>query len=129
MKLNEETLLERNVNEPNGYSPIDHPEKALERRNLVLERRYEGDIISESEKEEAVEQELDLHISQRKSNPAYQAYVDLVKHEAEEKYGMSEEELKKNRYQIKTGLNEDAQQIAYDQFQNNAYFPEGEGVE
>src|SRR5699024_3953059 len=88
-----------------------------------------GDIISESEKEEAGEQELDLDISQRKSNPAYQADVDLVKNEDEEKYGISEEELKKNRYQIKTGLNEDAQQIAYDQFQNNAYFPEGEGVE
>src|SRR5699024_8523703 len=129
LTLDEAALLAGIVNAPNGYSPIDHPEKALERRNLVLERMYEGDIISESEKEEAGEQELDLDISQRKSNPAYQAYVDLVKHEAEEKYGISEEELKKNRYQIKTGLNEDAQQIAYDQFQNNAYFPEGEGVE
>src|SRR5699024_44014 len=70
----EADIFAENVNAPNGYSPIDHPEKALERRNLVLERMYEGDIISESEKEEAGEQELDLDISQRKSNPAYQAY-------------------------------------------------------
>src|SRR5699024_1715562 len=76
LTLDEAALLAGIVNAPNGYSPIDHPEKALERRNLVLERMYEGDIISESEKEEAGEQELDLDISQRKSNPAYQAYVD-----------------------------------------------------
>lgn len=129
LTLDESALLAGIVNAPNGYSPIDHPEKALDRRNLVLERMYEGDIITEEEKEEAGEQDLGLNVSQQKSNPAYQAYVDMVKEEAEDEYGISEEELKKNRYQIKTGLNEEAQQIAYDQFQYDGYFPQGDGVE
>ena len=37
LTLEEGALLAGIIKAPNGYSPIEHPEKALERRNLVLE--------------------------------------------------------------------------------------------
>lgn len=125
LNLEEAALLAGLVNAPNGYSPVDHPEKALKRRNLVLQRMYEGDVITKEEMEEAQGKEIELKLSQRKFNPAYQTYVDMVIKEASEIYDISQEELKTNRYRIITSLDENAQQIAYDQFQYDAFFPGG----
>lgn len=123
LSLEEGALLAGMVKAPNGYSPIDHEEKALNRRNLVLETMSDAGYISEEEAEEAAKKELQLNIAQRKINPAYHTIVDMVIKEAEELYGITLEELKMNRYRIVTSMNEDAQQIAFDQFQQDGYFP------
>src|SRR5699024_9687836 len=43
--------------------------------------------------------------------------------EAENKHGLSMEELKKGGYKIVTPLKEEFQEIAYENFQNGEYFP------
>ena len=50
LTVEEAALLAGIVNAPNGYSPVDHPDKALQRRNLVLDRMNEAGIITEDEK-------------------------------------------------------------------------------
>jgi penicillin-binding protein 2A len=123
LTLDEAALLAGIANAPNAYSPIDHPQKAKDRRNLVLKRMYEGEMITEDEMKQAQAKDIELNISQRKFNPAYQTYVDLVIKEANEQYGITLDDLKANRYRIQTAINENAQEIAYDQFQYDGYFP------
>src|SRR5699024_6092646 len=53
LSIDETALLAGMVNAPNGYSPIDHPDRAIKRRNLVLERMYDGGSITEEEMKEA----------------------------------------------------------------------------
>src|SRR5690625_2000469 len=123
LTLEEGALLAGIVNAPNGYSPIDHPDKAKNRRNLVLDRMAEGEIITAEEANEAKNKDIELNISQRKYNPAYHTIVDMAIQEAQQLYDISFEELKENRYRIVTSLDETIQQIAYEQFQYDAYFP------
>lgn len=123
LTIEEGALLAGMVKAPNGYSPIDHEEKAVNRRNLVLQTMSENGYITEKEAEEASKKELQLNIAQRKINPAYHTFVDLAIKEAGDLYGITLEDLKKNRYRIITSMNEDAQQIAFDQFQQDGYFP------
>src|SRR5699024_969397 len=51
------------------------------------------------------------------------SYVDIVIKEAEEKYGLSLEDLKSSQYRIRTGINTEAQDIAFEEFQQDTYFP------
>ncbi len=123
LTLEEGALLAGIIKAPNGYSPIEHPEKALERRNLVLESMEQEGYITNEEKEKAKEKELVLNESVRKMNEAHHTIVDLVIQEAEEVYDLSLEELKEKRYRIVTSLDKTIQEIVYDQFQYDGYFP------
>ncbi|MEI3607829.1 PBP1A family penicillin-binding protein [Pseudogracilibacillus sp. SE30717A] len=123
LTLEEGALLAGMVKAPNGYSPIEHEEKAKNRRNVVLNSMSELEYITPEEAKTAQEKEIQLNIAQRKINPAYHTFVDLAIKEAADLYGISLDELKLNRYRIVTSMNEDAQQIAFDQFQQDGYFP------
>ncbi len=123
LTLEEGALLAGIVKAPNGYSPVDHEEKAKNRRNVVLKTMSEMDLISSEEAKEAQGKDIQLNLAQRKINPAYHTFVDLAIKEAGELYGISLDELKLNRYRLITSMNEDAQQIAFDQFQQDGYFP------
>lgn len=123
LTLEEAALFAGMVKAPNGYSPIDHPEKALKRRNLVLEKMAEENYISKEDMQEAQSKNIELNISTRKYNPAHHAYVDIVIQEAQDLYGITLDDLKQKRYRLITALNETAQIIAFDQFQLDAYFP------
>lgn len=123
LTLEEGALLAGIIKAPNGYSPINHPEKALERRNLVLETMAELGYITEEEMEAAKAKGLNLNLSQRKVNPAHHTIVDLAIKEAEQKYGITLDELRKKRYRIVVSLDEEIQEIVYDHFQFDGYFP------
>ncbi len=123
LSLEEGAMLAGIIKAPNGYSPIEHPEKARERRDLVINRMLEQELISEEVASESQSKEVSLNISQRKYNPAYHTIVDMAIQEAEELYGITAEELRQNRYRIVTSLDETIQQVAYEQFQYDAYFP------
>src|SRR5699024_4074973 len=124
------------------------PEKAKERRNLVLKVMYESDHITEEEMKEAQQTDININLNDEKSNQAHQAYVDQALKEAQNKHGLSmeelkkggykivtqlkeeqkkhrlsKEELKKGGYKIVTPLKEEFQEIAYENFQNGQYFP------
>lgn len=123
LTLEEGALLAGMIKGPNGYSPVEHPEKALNRRNLVLETMHDLDYISKEEMVAAQQKAIQLDITTRKNNPTYHTIADLVIKEAEDKYGITLEELKESRYRIITSLDKEIQEIAYDQFQYDGYFP------
>lgn len=123
LNLEEGALLAGMVKGPNGYSPIDHPDKAKNRRDVVLQTMADLQLITVEEAEEAKAKGVNLQITERKTNPAYEAYVDLVIQEVEEEYGLTLEDLKATQYRIRTGMNKEAQNIAFEEFQQDTYFP------
>lgn len=63
LTLDQSALLVGLLKNPTGYDPIDHPEAALERRNIVLDRMYTAGYISLSDSVVAKAQPvvLDVH--------------------------------------------------------------------
>lgn len=108
---------------PNGYSPINHPEKALERRNVVLSAMESTGVISTETKQIEQGKTLGLQLNETTSKPWVASYVDLVIKEAQEKQQISVDQLKKGGYRIVVAIDEDAQKIAYEKLQNEEYFP------
>lgn len=123
LTLEEGALLAGMIKAPNSYSPIDHPEKALKRRNVVLQAMYDAGYITQEQLEKAKQKDLALNVTTRKINPAYHTIADLAIKEAERVYGLSLDELKTKRYRIVTSMDEEIQQIVYDEFQYDGYFP------
>src|SRR5699024_5044528 len=123
LTLEEGALLAGIIKAPNGYSPIDHPEKALERRNVVLQAMEQLNYISKEDMLAASEKEMQLNISVRSTNQAHHSIVDLAIKEAEEVYGITLDDLKAKRYRIITAMDSEIQEIVYDQFQYDGYFP------
>ncbi|MBO8172371.1 MAG: penicillin-binding protein 1A [Bacillaceae bacterium] len=108
---------------PNAYSPFNNPEKALERRNLVLRLMEEHQVITPEERQEAEKQELNLAPEPGGQKAYLRAYIDYVIQEAREKYDISEDDLYRGGYQIYTYLNLDAQQRMDQVFKNDQLFP------
>lgn len=118
------------VKAPNSYSPVDHPEAARERRNLVLQEMEEMEMFSTEERLTLQGKTLGLNREQTEDKPWLASYIDLAVKEVTEEYDVSLEELRRGGYRIITHLNDEAQQVAYEEFQNDDYFPGSiEGVE
>ncbi|QKY68518.1 transglycosylase domain-containing protein [Lentibacillus sp. CBA3610] len=123
LTLSEGTLLAGMAKAPNGYSPIDHPEKAENRRNVVLQVMEDTGNISAEERLEAQGKTLGLDVQEYEPKPWAASYIDLVLKEAEDKYHISVDELQRGGYRLEVNINPRIQQIAYDKFQNEDYFP------
>ncbi len=123
LTVEEGAMLAGLAKAPNGYSPIDHPDRALERRNVVLRSMENAGLLSTEKRLQAENRDLRLQLNERKTEPSSDSYVDLVMKEAAEKHGLSIKELKRGGYRIVVNMDSKAQRIAYQQFQNDAYFP------
>lgn len=63
LSLSETAFLCAVPNNPAGFDPLLHKENTLKRRNLILKNMYEDDLISKTEYEDALEEEITLHPS------------------------------------------------------------------
>jgi penicillin-binding protein 2A len=122
LTVSEGALLAAIPKAPSHYSPIDHPEQAKERRNLVLAKMHELDMINAQEMTSLQGRTIGLEQGDAVERPWIETYVDLVLKEAEEKYHISHKEIYRGGYKIVTGIDPTIQQIAYSQFQDDAYF-------
>ncbi|WP_052360714.1 transglycosylase domain-containing protein [Oceanobacillus manasiensis] len=130
LSIEEGALLAGLAKAPNGYSPIDHPDRALERRNVVLHSMENAGLLNTEKRLQAENRDLELQLNERKTEPFSDSYVDLVMKEAADKHNLSIKELKRGGYRIVVNMDANTQRIAYNQFQNEAYFPGNtEGVE
>lgn len=123
LTLSESALLAGMAKGPNGYSPIDHPKKALTRRNVVLQAMEDTGMISTEDRTKAQDKPLGLDVKQEETNHVADSYVDLVMKEAADKHELSIDELKRGGYRIVVNMDESTQQIAYNLFQKPDYFP------
>jgi penicillin-binding protein 1B len=74
-------LLVALVKGPSYYDPWRHPQRAIERRDLVLRLMLEHNFISKAEYEQAVEDGLSIRKTRRFVNKYFPSYLQLVKAE------------------------------------------------
>lgn len=123
LSLTEGALLAGLVKAPNGYSPIKHPEKAKERRNTVLKTMDVSGVLTTEERVQEQGKTLGLDVKEHSQRPWNATYIDLVTKEAARNHQLTMDELKRGGYRMVINLDEKAQQIAYEQFQKDYYFP------
>jgi penicillin-binding protein 1B len=108
--LPEAALLAGIIQSPNNlWNPYKRPEKALERRNMVLESMVETGAITREECEQAKATPLKLAPPNVEASDA-PYFVDLVKDTLSSKH--SESELNENAYRVYTTLDPDLQRAA-----------------
>lgn len=107
---------------PERYSPKKNLEKALERRDLVLELMAEQGFITEEEKEQAMSEEIVIASHEGKGNK-YEAYLSLVRDEAKQRFNLDEDELNRGGYKIYTNLTRQAQEAVEKAYSNDDFFP------
>ncbi|QDP42109.1 PBP1A family penicillin-binding protein [Radiobacillus deserti] len=130
LTVSEGALLAGLAKAPNSYSPIDHPEKALERRNIVLQEMNELDMLETEQMVQLQGKTLELNLQKEKEQPWLDSYIDLVLQEITNTFDISFNELKRGGYRIVVNLDPNAQRIAYEQLQNEASFSGSEsGIE
>ncbi|HUB30888.1 MAG TPA: PBP1A family penicillin-binding protein [Terracidiphilus sp.] len=86
LDLPECALLAGIIQSPNRLSPFRHPERAMERRNLVLDSMVETGAITKEQAEQAKEQPLHLTAGSVDASEA-PYFVDLVRDELTQKLG------------------------------------------
>lgn len=86
---------------PSYYSPIQHPDRALSRRNLVLRIMATAGLLNDHQLAE--ETAKDLGISRRQRSQQQHAYLDLVRQQLTRDYSI--DDLHKSGLSIFTNFN------------------------
>ena len=122
LTLAEGALLAGVIKSPSNYAPHLEPENAVERRDLILQTMADCGYITQAEADEAQTEALELHLSEESAR--YGWYLDAAATEAQEKLGISRDELLTGGYAIYTALDTGAQTAAEELFENGANFPD-----
>ena len=107
--LPEAALLAGLIQRPSYLSPYRHPERALDRRNLVLESMVETHAITREQADKAKATPLKLAPPNVEASDA-PYFVDMVREQLISKF--SENELNDSSYRIYTTLDPDLQKAA-----------------
>ncbi len=86
LKLDQVALLVGMVKGPTYYNPRRNPERALERRNLVLDVLAEQGVASAEEVEAAKQKPLGITRRGSLADSSFPAFLDLVKRQLREDY-------------------------------------------
>lgn len=92
------------------YNPRRNPERALERRNRVLDMFAETGIMSEADARQAASQPLDVTAEPQSGHARYNAFIELVRDHLAQVY--REEDLKTEGLRIFTTLSPSEQEKA-----------------
>ena len=111
LDLPECALLAGIIQSPSRLNPFRHPERALERRNVVLDAMVETGAISKAEAEEAKAAPLKLDPGAFDAGEA-PYFVDLVRDQLIQRLG--DNEYNQQGLRIYTSLDPQLQQIAQD---------------
>ena len=109
LKLEEAALLAGIPKAPNTYSPLNSPEKAIRRRNLVINNMLEDGKITAQEASRAKSAPLGLHLQPPESSPAPN-FVEEVRRYLEKRFGA--DEVHEQGLRVYTSLNLDLQEAA-----------------
>lgn len=109
LTLEEAALLAGLPKGPSSYSPINYPDRALRRRNLVIDNMLEDGKITADEAARAKAHPLELHI-QNDPNSAAPYYVEEIRRYLEKKYGT--EQVHEGGLRVYTTVDLDLQKVA-----------------
>jgi penicillin-binding protein 1B len=110
LDLHHIALLVGLVNGPSKYDPRRHPERALERRGLVLDVLLEQGLIGAEDAAVAKALPLDVSPDPPSGVSRYPAFLDLVQRQLQQDY--RKEDLTTAGLQIFTSLNPQIQTVA-----------------
>ncbi|MGH9804897.1 MAG: transglycosylase domain-containing protein [Candidatus Acidiferrales bacterium] len=110
LSLSEAALLAGTIRGPNRYNPYRSPERALERRNYILDAMVETEAISREEAEAAKREPLRTTPPEIESSEA-PYFVDLVRDSLLGRF--TEEDLVSSSYRINTTLDLHLQHAAF----------------
>ena len=109
LTLEEAALLAALPKAPNNYSPLRNPERALRRRNLVIDSMFASGKLSIDQATAAKKTPLQLHIHDDRNSLAPH-FVEEVRQYLEKKYGT--EQVHEAGLRVYTTLNIDLQKAA-----------------
>ncbi len=109
LDLHEVALLVAIIKGPSYYDPRRHPQRALKRRNLVLDLLAQTGKVPADKIAKAKQRGLDVVNKPSYSNARYPAYLDLVRRHLAREY--KDEDLKSAGLRIFTTLNPEIQRI------------------
>ena len=110
LKPHQLALLAGLVKGPSYYEPRRHPERAENRRNLVLKVMHEQGVLEEDDYNKARVSQLGVVKQASLLKGAYPAYLDLVKRQLRQDY--PDDELSSEGLRVFTNLNPIAQNKA-----------------
>jgi len=109
LNLPEAALLAGIVNGPTYFSPYRHPDRAMERRNLVIQSMVENNVITQAQADQAKATPLKLAPPNVEASDA-PYFVDMVRESLLSQY--KDSDLNDNGYRIYTSLDLDLQKAA-----------------
>lgn len=110
LDVHQMALLIGMVKGPSYYNPRRHPERATERRNLVLDEMAEAGILSAQAAQQASRRPLELSARPSFTDNRYPAYIDLVRRHLSRDY--RQEDLQSEGLRIFTTLDPAIQDTA-----------------
>ncbi|MGB0077003.1 MAG: PBP1A family penicillin-binding protein [Candidatus Sulfotelmatobacter sp.] len=109
LTLTEASLLAGLPKSPVYYSPINHPERAMKRRNLVINAMLEDGKITAAQAEDARSAPLGLHLA-HDPNSLAPYFVEEIRRYLENKYGA--DQVHEGGLKVYTTLDVDLQKAA-----------------
>src|SRR5271169_1381662 len=109
LTLDEAALLAGLPKAPNLYSPINHPDRAIKRRNLVIHGMLEDGKITAKQANDARNQPIQLKL-QHDPNSLAPYFVEEIRRYLENKYGA--DQVHEGGLKVYTSLDVDLQQAA-----------------
>jgi penicillin-binding protein 2A len=126
ISISEAATLAALLQAPNALDPYKHYERALKRRNVVLGKMKEHEMISKEDHKLAIAEEINLKDGGGSSiDRKYPYYVDAVLDEAINEFGLTQEEILTRGYRIHTEMDQNLQKVLENIYQQDAYFPNG----
>lgn len=103
LTISEQALLTGIIKGPSWYNPIQHKNRAIQRRNTVLNSWYETSVITQSQWQRAKNDKLILKINNSFNKRSYQDAVSLIKQQI--KGVIPSDTLKQQGIKIYTTIN------------------------
>ena len=114
LSLHQVALLVGLVKGPSFYNPWRNPERALERRNIVLANLFKDGHITQSQFEKAKEKSLGILKNPTSGLSVFPAFLDVVRRQLKQEY--QEDDLSSTGLRIFTTLDPRVQQSAESAF-------------
>ncbi|MDD4519491.1 MAG: penicillin-binding protein 1A [Alphaproteobacteria bacterium] len=111
LTLGEKAFLAALPKAPNNYNPLKHKQRALSRRNWVLERMFEDGYISKEELKQAIQEDIVIHMRDKEEQVRYAKYFsEEVRRQVTDMFGS--DSLYQGGLSVRTSLRPNFQEIA-----------------
>lgn len=122
LTLAEGATLAGIIKAPSNYAPHLHPDRALKRRNNILNTMAEHGLVTQTEADEARAEALSI-VDESPEDRKYAWYKDAVVLEAAQALGTDADEILTGGYRVYTGLDTAMQSAAEALFESADGFP------